>query len=221
MDLGSTFLDIVTLGRSRRVRESHRQTVRAHDQLMVAVDAHLAADQRLRQQLGEAARPRPAAPEPDPVAPPLPIGRPATWAGIAATSLISAGLAPTTAWALVGTFGTASTGAAIASLHGVAATNATLAWFGGGAIADGGGGMAMGALMLAFVGLVPALAVWAVGGRLQADRALEDLEAQREGYVAQAAQAEEARALCVSMAQRAELQARAAQARTAGQSDSG
>lgn len=44
--------------------------------------------------------------------------------------------------------GTASTGTAIASLSGVAATNATLAALGGGAIAAGGGGMALGTTIL-------------------------------------------------------------------------
>lgn len=44
--------------------------------------------------------------------------------------------------------GTASTGTAIASLSGAAATNATLAALGGGAIAAGGGGMALGTAIL-------------------------------------------------------------------------
>lgn len=44
--------------------------------------------------------------------------------------------------------GTASTGTAIASLSGAAATNATLAALGGGAIAAGGGGMALGTTIL-------------------------------------------------------------------------
>ena len=44
--------------------------------------------------------------------------------------------------------GTASTGTAIATLHGVAATNATLAALGGGAIAAGGGGIALGTTIL-------------------------------------------------------------------------
>ena len=44
--------------------------------------------------------------------------------------------------------GTASTGVAISSLSGVAETNATLAALGGGAIAAGGGGMALGTTIL-------------------------------------------------------------------------
>ena len=50
--------------------------------------------------------------------------------------------------ALIGLFGTASTGTAISSLSGAAATNATLAFLGGGSLAAGGGGMALGATVL-------------------------------------------------------------------------
>jgi len=50
--------------------------------------------------------------------------------------------------AAVTALGTASTGTAIASLSGVAATNATLAVLGGGSIAAGGGGMALGSTIL-------------------------------------------------------------------------
>lgn len=50
--------------------------------------------------------------------------------------------------ALISTYGTASTGTAIALLNGAAATNASLAWLGGGAISAGGSGMAMGAAVL-------------------------------------------------------------------------
>lgn len=47
---------------------------------------------------------------------------------------------------------TASTGAAITSLHGAAATNAALAVLGGGSIAAGGGGIAAGAAALSAIG---------------------------------------------------------------------
>jgi hypothetical protein len=57
-------------------------------------------------------------------------------------------LASATAFSLVATFGTASTGTAIASLSGAAATNATLAWIGGGTLAAGGGGVAAGTTIL-------------------------------------------------------------------------
>ena len=57
------------------------------------------------------------------------------------------------------TFATASTGTAIASLSGVAATNATLAFLGGGAVAAGGGGMALGSIVLGGVVAGPAIAI--------------------------------------------------------------
>ena len=50
--------------------------------------------------------------------------------------------------AAVMTFGTASTGTAIASLSGAAAVNATLAAIGGGSLAAGGGGVALGTTIL-------------------------------------------------------------------------
>lgn len=55
--------------------------------------------------------------------------------------------------------GTASTGAAISGLSGVAAESAMLAWMGGGALAAGGGGMALGAVALNFITLGPGLLV--------------------------------------------------------------
>ena len=78
--------------------------------------------------------------------------------GMAAAGAIGgsaiATLGPTAAMTIATTFGTASTGTAIASLSGAAATNAALAWLGGGAIAAGGGGMAAGQAFLALVGPV-------------------------------------------------------------------
>lgn len=57
-------------------------------------------------------------------------------------------LASAATMATVMTFGTASTGTAIASLSGAAATNAALASLGGGSLAVGGGGMALGSAVL-------------------------------------------------------------------------
>ena len=62
--------------------------------------------------------------------------------------------------ALATTFGTAGTGAAISSLSGVAATNAILAWIGGGTLAAGGGGMALGSTILGLMGPVG----WGIAG---------------------------------------------------------
>lgn len=55
--------------------------------------------------------------------------------------------------------GVASTGTAISGLSGAAAWNATLAWLGGGSLAAGGGGMALGTIVLGGITVGPALAV--------------------------------------------------------------
>lgn len=77
---------------------------------------------------------------------------------LGALTAVGAGVAARQgALALVGLLGTASTGAAIGGLSGVAATNATLAALGGGSLAAGGGGMALGATVLGGVTMGPAL----------------------------------------------------------------
>ncbi len=60
---------------------------------------------------------------------------------------------------LVSELGVAGTGTAIAQLSGAAATNATLAWLGGGTIAAGGGGMALGSVVLGGIVALPALLI--------------------------------------------------------------
>lgn len=71
-----------------------------------------------------------------------------------------AALGPTAAMSVAMTFGTASTGTAIASLSGAAATNAALAWLGGGALAAGGAGIAGGQALVALAGPIG----WVIGG---------------------------------------------------------
>lgn len=108
---------------------------------------------------------------------------------LSATKSISAGVGTALgAWALVSTVGTASTGAAIAGLSGVAATNATLAWFGGGAIAAGGGGMAAGTAVLGGIIAVPALALLGVFSHIQAGKKIAAIEEEMKkvlGYIDQ------------------------------------
>lgn len=88
---------------------------------------------------------------------------------------ISAGLATAGGvYAAVGALGTASTGASIAGLSGAAATNATLAWLGGGAVAAGGGGMAVGTAVLGGLVAAPALLI---GGLVMDSKAEEQLTA--------------------------------------------
>lgn len=73
--------------------------------------------------------------------------------------------------------GTASTGTAIASLSGAAATNATLAALGGGALAAGGGGIALGTTILGAttlgVGLLVGGVIFNVTGGKLSDKADE------------------------------------------------
>jgi len=74
---------------------------------------------------------------------------------------------------LVSLFGTASTGTAISSLSGAAATNAILAWFGGGALAAGGGGMALGSVVLGGIAAAPAFLIGGIILNRQGEKALE------------------------------------------------
>lgn len=63
------------------------------------------------------------------------------------------------AYGSVGMLASASTGTAISTLGGAAATNATLAWLGGGSLAAGGGGMALGTAVLGGIVAGPLIAV--------------------------------------------------------------
>lgn len=117
-------------------------------------------------------------------------------ASLNASEVAKAGFAAVGTGALVGVaayggammFGSASTGTAIAALSGAAKTNATLAWFGGGAKAAGGLGMAAGKLVLAGVVVAPILAVAAVIAGVKGKERLEEakkVHAEAENAVAQ------------------------------------
>ncbi|GEO81093.1 hypothetical protein ROR02_12240 [Pararhodospirillum oryzae] len=91
-------------------------------------------------------------------------------------STVAAGLGAATAYAAyAGTLalGTASTGTAISALSGVAAHNAALAALGGGSLATGGGGMALGTSVLGGAVAGPLLAV---GGLLLNSKGNSSLE---------------------------------------------
>lgn len=75
---------------------------------------------------------------------------------------------------------TASTGTAISTLSGAAATNATLAWLGGGSIVAGGGGMALGTMVLGGVVAGPALAIMGFIVGNKAEAALADALSNKE-----------------------------------------
>ena len=78
---------------------------------------------------------------------------------------------------LVGLFGTASTGTAISGLSGAAASNAILASLGGGPLAVGGGGMAVGALVLGSIALGPTLAAGGLFLRKKGEKKLKNARA--------------------------------------------
>lgn len=92
--------------------------------------------------------------------------------GGAATSAAVGGTASAGVTAAVGAYGVASTGTAISGLSGAAASNATLAALGGGSLASGGGGMALGATVLNFVTVGPALLVGGMVLKGQGTKAL-------------------------------------------------
>ena len=77
---------------------------------------------------------------------------------VAASAAVGTG-----AVAFATTMGTAATtGTALSTLSGAAATNAMLAWFGGGAISAGGGGMAVGSMVLGGIFVAPAVGIAAL-----------------------------------------------------------
>jgi hypothetical protein len=73
--------------------------------------------------------------------------------------------------------GVASTGTLIGGLSGAAAWNATLAWLGGGSLAAGGGGMALGSLVLGGITVGPAVLI---GGFVLAGEGEKALTKARE-----------------------------------------
>ncbi len=92
----------------------------------------------------------------------------------AVKTLLTGGLSYIGAISLAEAIGTASTGTAIASLSGAAYTNALLAWFGGGAVAVGGGGIALGTLVLGGIIAGPAIAIGGFTLLKNAEKALTE-----------------------------------------------
>lgn len=82
-------------------------------------------------------------------------GNAAAGAGAAAGIGLATALGGQTAlWALASTYGVASTGTAIGTLAGVAEWNAAMAWLGGGTLAAGGGGMALGTTIFSAIPII-------------------------------------------------------------------
>jgi hypothetical protein len=94
-----------------------------------------------------------------------------------ATAALAGAAAGQAATTLATSVGVAGTGAAISGLSGAAAWNATLAWLGGGSLAAGGGGMALGTVVLGGITVGPALAV---GGFMLAGKGEKALTKARE-----------------------------------------
>lgn len=81
------------------------------------------------------------------------------------------------AMGLATSVGVASTGTLIGGLSGAAAWNATLAWLGGGSLAAGGGGMALGSIVLGGITVGPAVLI---GGFVLAGEGEKALTKARE-----------------------------------------
>lgn len=94
--------------------------------------------------------------------------------GGGAQAFTAAAAAGQGAASLVGAFGVASTGTAIGGLSGAAATNAMLAWLGGGSLAAGGGGMALGQVILGGIYLAPATLIGGLALASQGQKALTE-----------------------------------------------
>ena len=103
------------------------------------------------------------------------------------------------------TFAAASTGTAIASLSGAAATNATLAFLGGGAIAAGGGGIALGTTMLGVAVAGPAIAILGVVMNASASKKLDDAYSNRSETLEAIEGLQIIETLCNSISARADL----------------
>lgn len=103
----------------------------------------------------------------------------AAWVGAVLGSASAATGTSIGVTAAAGSFGIASTGAAISGLSGAAAESATLAFLGGGSLASGGGGMALGATALNVAIAGPALLVGGFVTKSQGAKALTKAEAYR------------------------------------------
>ena len=97
-----------------------------------------------------------------------------------ATKSVTAGASTAVGvYGAVGSLGSASTGTAISSLSGAAVPKATLAWLGGGSLATGGGGMAVGVLTLGSLFVGPAALVSGFVEMSRAARFVTEVESKK------------------------------------------
>ena len=92
---------------------------------------------------------------------------------------------PVVVTAMVTQFCAASTGVAISNLSGAAATNAVLAWLGGGAVAHGGGGMAVGAIVMGGITATATIGVTLLAVGTLASQFYIRKETEAEAYLAE------------------------------------
>lgn len=104
------------------------------------------------------------------------------WVGGMVASVAVGGGASAATTAAVTSLGVASTGTAISGLSGVASQSATMAWLGGGAISAGGGGIAMGATVLNFVTIGPALLIGGFVTKGQGKKAMTQSEKKQAEF---------------------------------------
>lgn len=108
---------------------------------------------------------------------------------VAATGGLFAGVGiagtPVVVTALVAKTALAGTGIAISELSGAAATNAVLACLGGGAIANGGGGMAVGAVVLGGITAAATIGVTLIAVGTLASQFYSRKETEAEAYLAE------------------------------------
>jgi hypothetical protein len=107
-------------------------------------------------------------------------------------------------WALIGAYGTASTGTSIAGLSGAAASNAILAWLGGGSIAAGGGGIATGTVVLGGIVLIPAVLITGILNHVAASRKIKEIAEQEVCALAHIKQCKESELILGAFGKRVE-----------------
>ena len=133
----------------------------------------------------------------------LDINAAALVSGVLSSAVAAVGTNVTVASA-AGAIGAASTGTAISALTGVAAENALLAWLGGGSLAAGGGGMALGAAALNFVTFGPALLVGGFVAKGQGAKQLTKAKEDEAKIAVAIAELEESNVRCAAVDARAD-----------------
>ena len=172
-DMFKNFLSLGAHGRTQRAQQEYEASVQAAKADWASLDSKMALVGGKLRRLDAAASQAACALRADPASAAIGGVLPSFSQGLTQAPLVDGGsMAPGVAFGAaagwltstavagaVGTFGTASTGAAISGLAGAAKASATLAWLGGGSLAAGGGGMVLGSLVGGALVLGPAIVV--------------------------------------------------------------